>query len=187
MEARINRAKTQPLYVIWCDPEELVYRVTGATNNIHNVSLMTYACSCPDYTQRKQPCKHMLFVLLRRLRIDEDDVRDNYIEGFLYEDLITREIDRKFGGFVDLLSSDDEVEDEEQQEIKQRAAIRKEVDGVECGICCDDMSKDQETMGELVFCDDTCGNAIHRTCYQRLCEVTKNNTPPCIYCRTPLK
>ncbi|KAL9279165.1 putative transferase chromatin regulator PHD family [Arabidopsis thaliana] len=52
-------------------PNAGTFHVLGATCNVYTVTLMaTPTCTCPD---RKKPCKHILFVLIRVLGIPLDD------------------------------------------------------------------------------------------------------------------
>lgn len=52
-------------------PNAATFHVLGATCNVYTVTLtVTPTCTCPD---RKKPCKHILFVLIRALGIPLDD------------------------------------------------------------------------------------------------------------------
>ncbi|CAN8236690.1 unnamed protein product [Cochlearia groenlandica] len=52
-------------------PNAATFHVLGATCNVYTVTLTaTPTCTCPD---RKKPCKHILFVLIRVLGLPLDD------------------------------------------------------------------------------------------------------------------
>merc|ERR1712151_692915 len=50
--------------------------VLGSTGNVYEVEIgPSPCCDCPDFLRRQSPCKHVLFVYLRVLRLDSDDPR----------------------------------------------------------------------------------------------------------------
>ncbi|CAI5465509.1 unnamed protein product [Closterium sp. Yama58-4] len=61
---------TSPLRPCSCN-----FHVLGATGNVYTVTISQQpSCTCPDYGNGNL-CKHMLFVLLRVLRVGEEDPR----------------------------------------------------------------------------------------------------------------
>jgi hypothetical protein len=83
MEARISRALTQRLHLLevvvptpWSPPghpERLgTYRVTGLSDvyTVHMGVNSLHTCTCPDYSGRQEPCKHIFFILFRVMNID---------------------------------------------------------------------------------------------------------------------
>ena len=78
VRARMSRAKTQRMYLIAQDEDggsetELArrFRVLGSTGNVYCVEISGEpACDCPDGAKGNL-CKHILFVLLRVLRVPE--------------------------------------------------------------------------------------------------------------------
>ncbi len=74
---RILRAKTQRLYLIHrgaIENNQCEFAVLGSTGNIYNVTMKHLPkCTCPDFTRgHNHLCKHILFVLLKVMAIDEN-------------------------------------------------------------------------------------------------------------------
>eukprot|EP00961_Rhodomonas_salina_P258616 3494969-Rhodomonas_salina.1 len=78
VEQRIGRALQQRLYLIERKPAaesqlEQEFVVLGNTGNVYEVCIgQLPRCSCPD-NQKGNRCKHLLFVLLRVLKVGQDD------------------------------------------------------------------------------------------------------------------
>ncbi|KAI3967624.1 hypothetical protein MKW92_003499 [Papaver armeniacum] len=67
--ARIERALNQCLHLL--HRSEGDFFVLGETGNVYTVTLSRIpSCNCPDWNA---PCKHMLFVFLRVLRVSQGD------------------------------------------------------------------------------------------------------------------
>lgn len=77
MEARIKRAMAQRIYLTG-RPARDQFAVAGLTSNYlvymnnHTYETCAHFCSCPDFTNRHQACKHIFFVLFRVLGIPQD-------------------------------------------------------------------------------------------------------------------
>lgn len=75
MEARINRALNQRLYFI-SSPSPDLYQIAGLTNEYDvKIDIVNdeHTCTCMDFKNRQEPCKHIFFVLFRLLRFDKDE------------------------------------------------------------------------------------------------------------------
>ena len=68
--SRIERALKQPIYLLSADheePNEWVFQVQGFSGNHYTVNINSEECNCtcPDYTQRHNICKHVFFIIGR--------------------------------------------------------------------------------------------------------------------------
>lgn len=67
--------------------------------------------------------------------------------------------------------------------------MRRPIDGQSCGICLDDL----DTTERLLYCETSCGNAVHADCYDRwAASALARHTgrapweATCVYCRQPM-
>ncbi|CAE7751992.1 ALG9 [Symbiodinium sp. CCMP2592] len=78
---RIDRALEQRLYLLKLERPHAggaggIFHVLGSTGNVYTVHIGTKpSCDCPDFLKGRGPCKHILFIWLRVLRLEEDDYR----------------------------------------------------------------------------------------------------------------
>src|SRR3989337_1997485 len=73
---RKQRAKTQNLFLIETKDIEnsKEYTVMGSTGNVYKVIISNKpTCTCPDYKLRKRRCKHIYFILIRVMKVKEDE------------------------------------------------------------------------------------------------------------------
>lgn len=76
METRKDRALTQNLALISIEGE--IYNVRGSTGNVYQIVIKNGpVCSCPDYTKRQIRCKHIYFVLITVLKVENTEL-DSY-------------------------------------------------------------------------------------------------------------
>lgn len=72
---RIQRAKTHRLYVLEMHPmppDHVVFLVQGSTGNEYVVDICKNpSCSCPDHSTNGHICKHLLYVYLKVLRMED--------------------------------------------------------------------------------------------------------------------
>lgn len=170
MLSRIERAQTQPIYILDNNNDELKYTVVGSTTNLYTVSLITDTCDCPDFVRRQLPCKHIIFVWLNKFGISPDEIEENYIIGF--EEDYLRSLVYSY--------SCDSNQDKKKKEQKEGEVKQRFFEGLECAICYEEMG----VKDSLVYCRTTCGNSIHRACFEKMREVMKRGT--CPYCRSKM-
>ncbi|XP_008794171.2 mitogen-activated protein kinase kinase kinase 1 [Phoenix dactylifera] len=149
--------------------------ILGATGNVYTVTLATTAsCTCPD---RTVPCKHILFVLLRVLRLSFDDAciwRRTLRPWQLARLLGTPTAPDVLAGsrtrerFHRLFSGNGEID-------RTRA---REDDGAVCPICLEGMGGG----GRLVTCG-TCGNSLHGECLLGWRRSRGRSAASCVVCR----
>ncbi|KAG1330109.1 mitogen-activated protein kinase kinase kinase 1 [Cocos nucifera] len=149
--------------------------ILGATGNVYIVTLAsTSSCTCPD---RSVPCKHILFVLLRVLRLSVGDAciwRRTLRPWQLARLLGTPTAPDVLAGsrarerFHRLFSVNSDV---------GRTRAREDDDAV-CPICLEEMGGG----GRLVTCS-TCGNSLHGECLLGWRRSQGRNGTSCVVCR----
>lgn len=174
-------------YAIQGSTGEKVYHVKVAPNP---------TCTCPDYTYRRNRCKHIYFMLLRMLRvpdslIDDTVFLDSYIATWK-SDFASRRLAQQLQDEeeedVIIASSDDETvessddeddtlsdEDEEDSveiiepvRVCHQHRVRRRALGGNCPICLEGLR--ENTAHALTFCATQCGNNVHLSCMQRYAQ-----------------
>ncbi|KAI1445530.1 hypothetical protein F5Y02DRAFT_386534 [Annulohypoxylon stygium] len=169
-----DRATSQRFYVLGrtrhgtpdC-PEESV-ELTGSTGNIYVVHIAQQpTCTCPHSLKGNQ-CKHVIYVLSRVLRAPFN---------LVYQlALLTTELREIFGNAPPIDTGD-------RSGGEKHDKIRKSLED-DCPIC----FSPYEDAEEIVYCRATCGNNIHKECFETWAN-TKRKSPgekvTCPMCRTP--
>ena len=179
--ARKQRGATQNIFLIEtliCDDNilERKYVVMGSTGNVYNVIIKDIPeCTCPDYMTRGKRCKHIYFILIRVMRIINED-QEEYSEDELYEmfnniPTVTNNliVDNKTKNTYEKLKQSNKL----KPEIKQKE--QKSTDDL-CPVCLDDLDNGDE----LDYCKFSCGKPIHKICYVMW---TKKHPLNCIFCK----
>src|SRR5580700_10634340 len=100
-DSRKQRGVTQNIFlietIIGTEQYERKYIVMGSTGNIYNVIIKNEPeCTCPDYTTRYKRCKHIYFVLMRIMKInnvdEEEYTNDELVEMFKNIPQITNQL-----------------------------------------------------------------------------------------------
>ncbi|OTB09821.1 hypothetical protein K445DRAFT_323604 [Daldinia sp. EC12] len=169
-----DRATSQRFYVLGrtragtadC-PEESV-ELTGSTGNIYIVRIAQQpTCTCP-HAQSGHQCKHIIYVLSRVLRARFDLV---YQLALLPSEL--REI----------FEHAPPIEIEGQSSSEAYDKNRKPLEG-DCPICFMPFESAEDT----VYCRVTCGQNIHKECFEMWAITKRKSTKDqvtCPMCRTP--
>lgn len=189
-EARKERGRKQPIYLASFPEEEELksesssessrhfkVKVLGTTKTIYNVKLNFYqndknreewedvcTCSCPDFTNRQQECKHIFFIMYRVLRGSDFDTSKQVLDRlilFMKVGYGGSETDKNNLLSPDLLNTP-----------TKKIEIRK-WEGEECAICCDEM----EPGSKIWSCSACCGKSLHANCFVKWKQKT------CPYCR----
>ncbi|KAH7657649.1 Mitogen-activated protein kinase kinase kinase protein [Dioscorea alata] len=156
--------------------------ILGATGNVYTVTLTaTPSCTCPD---RTIPCKHILFVLLRVLRLPFDDVclrrrvlRPCHLTRLLAipTSAATLAGPRARERFHQLYSTPAGI-------LNMHTRPRPLEEGTLCPICLEPMSDDDDG-GALVTCR-TCGNSLHGECLAKWRRSRGRRAATCVVCRS---
>lgn len=170
-----------------------VYIVLGTTGNVYYPTFSRAkapTCTCRDNRVRRVPCKHILFVLHRVLKLPRSaDHRD--IDGMLAQrnrDDIKKVLapDAVREGYLEQtgFSLDDEPSLGPQRQRVAEGGPRPLDRGEDCPICYEDMSSDPP--GQLVWCT-ACRRSMHVDCFGKWRDVKLKGHEPvtCVYCRQP--
>eukprot|EP01119_Soliformovum_irregulare_P019655 TRINITY_DN6274_c0_g1_i1.p1 TRINITY_DN6274_c0_g1~~TRINITY_DN6274_c0_g1_i1.p1 ORF type:complete len:493 (-),score=106.67 TRINITY_DN6274_c0_g1_i1:1-1326(-) len=182
---RINRALSQRMYL--ASREEISeterhFAVLGSVGNIYTVVITDLPhCSCPDF-ERGHLCKHILFVYLKVLRVDPSS-SIIYQKGllpseikFIFENAPKDPTKTVMANSKVQKAYNSMTQAEETEEVDEN--LRKNVEGEDCAICYETMSKKEKT----VWCR-TCGNNVHEACWKQWASAKKGQPITCVYCR----
>lgn len=190
--ARIGRAITQRLYLInQTDISkegnlERKYAVLGSTGNVYDVNICKLpTCSCPDFG-RSRLCKHILFVVLKVLRVDSRSelvFQDALLQSELAEifknappapnDIQAKaEVLTAYNKMVGESSSSSSSAAEPAE--APPAPVNDKTPEGDCPVCFEDLPN-----GEALDSCLTCKNFIHVDCLKMWLSRSKT----CCYCR----
>ena len=169
---RIERCYTDNIYLIESVPPdseddmERTYVIMGHSGHVYNVTISHRPkCTCPDFYLRGNRCKHIYFVLIRIMNID--NVTDKY-----YSDDDLTDMFRNIPPIAqNLMYKGSDVEINEGKEVEQKFE-----EGDICPICLDPL----ENGKELDFCRYSCGKTIHSKCFSMW---VKSKGSICVFCR----
>ena len=167
-----NRALTQRMFALDrqrnndnpAHPTETI-SLAGTTGNIYTIVIdKVPRCDCPHALKGHQ-CKHVAYVLSRVLRVRAEL---QYQLAF-----ISSELREMFAQAPPLPSAPAE---------EQTSGNRKPIEG-ECPICVEDF--DVERRESIVYCQASCGNNIHKQCFEKWAATKRGGEVTCPYCRSP--
>ncbi|KAI0424743.1 hypothetical protein F5Y09DRAFT_129956 [Xylaria sp. FL1042] len=173
-EVIYQRATEQRFYVLnrsrcgtaGCPEEEV--EITGSTGNIYNVRIAQVpSCTCPHALKGNQ-CKHIIYVMSRVLRARADLV---YQLALLSTEL--REI----------FTNAPPIEPDIDTGSKAQDPKRKQIEG-DCPICFTPFEGPEDT----VYCRATCGQNIHKECFEMWAATKRRGARDaitCPMCRSP--
>lgn len=146
-------------------PSETI-ELAGSTGNVYTVTITHKpTCSCPYFAKGHAECKHIIYALVKVLKAPTEL---QYQLAFLTSEL--EEILENAGP----LPTEQAVHQHESG-----GARRHPVEG-DCAICCEDLNAEAE---EVVWCRGTCGNNLHKSCFQQWAATKRGSTVTCPYCR----
>lgn len=170
---RKERGKTQQLYLVE-RKNDLDYLVMGSTGNIYSVSIQKQPqCTCPDYKQRKKRCKHIYFVLLRIMKVKNEDQLE-------YSDADLIQMIKNIPEITKNLIVNKKVAEEYKKIDSKTGLVEKNMDADDlCPICLDDLNNGQP----IDYCKFSCGKCIHEACLKMWIQGSKSNK--CLFCTQP--
>lgn len=182
------------------DVPPCAFTVAGSTGNIYHVTLDAIpSCTCPDFLRKRDLCKHVFFVLLKCIGIEQDSPL-LYQKAFLASErrqLLRRMEQRRTGGTAvqapaavraayRQLTGVDATKygiDEHENDSNDGGVQRKSLDAdADCPICFDSLSTDAGNTA-LVYCRAACGANFHAECIQRW--MVQGSHKDCPNCRQP--
>ncbi|RKP37165.1 hypothetical protein BJ085DRAFT_17215, partial [Dimargaris cristalligena] len=169
MKERIDRAMAQRIYMI--DRKQLSdlehqFVIMGSTGKVYEVVIKHVpSCNCVDFI-RGNHCKHILFVILKVLRVPRESPLC-FQRAWLTEELE----DKTTAASEDAVSSYGikrrplavMLAETDREHLQSSHNDASDLD--RCPVCYDDMTVEQWTAHELVWCQKSCGNNIHGSCF----------------------
>ncbi|KAK9916899.1 hypothetical protein WJX75_008503 [Coccomyxa subellipsoidea] len=170
------------------------FAVLGATANVYQVRVGRHPhCTCPD-AAKGNLCKHYLYVMIRVLRLDQNDpiVWQRALLTSEAEEVLSgaRSTNRGDGVMAAAAvcaaykrAAGDAVEEPEEAAAP---ASGRPIEG-DCPICFDDLVPGGTTPQTRVVTCDTCGNHAHEECFRKWTAQRKSahQSVTCVYCRAP--
>lgn len=160
---RIHRAKTQKIYLInrYVTDKLATFEIMGTTGNVYNVTLSgNPICTCPDHQQRKNRCKHILFMLVKIF-----DVEDPYQEEFSTKEI--KKYIKEYNTNITRFTVKYDI-------VNGCIDVGEKCEEDDCVICLDSLQNGEE----YVHCKKFCGRCIHKDCYNMVISSNKR----CPYC-----
>ncbi|KAJ5907903.1 hypothetical protein N7495_000585 [Penicillium taxi] len=158
---------------------EFYFTMVGTTGNIYKVTIgKVPTCDCPDGEKGNQ-CKHICYVLVNCLKAPQ---HLQYQLAFLSSELrqIYQVYDRSpLRQAQTALENDDGSHNDTEDDIcKAAEENHKPADG-DCPICFMEFKPNEK----LVWCKASCGNNVHKVCFDQWAATTRKSGVRCVYCR----
>eukprot|EP00741_Cyanophora_paradoxa_P009090 tig00000145_g8802.t1 len=144
------------------------FSVLGSTGNVYTVRIDSLpSCDCPDFQKHGQPCKHILFVYLRVLKVPSTNPlvwQAALLEPELREALggaaadRLRRVDSRFVAAAAVRAQHAAMTGQKPaEELDGRGAApvaQRPVEG-DCPVCCEEFGREA-----VVWCRASCGNNV---------------------------
>lgn len=166
---RLERGITQtmPLIKEEVKESELLYKVRGTQKKIYDIILDNeWSCTCPDFLNRGELCKHIYFILKRVLHYGTEELKEGIEDHQVFKQA------------SDVAKKHQRLAAEYRKSGKDKKVQMKPISECDCCICCEEF----ETESEIIYCKSVCGKPLHKACYQIWSEVSET----CPNCRTPM-
>ncbi|KAL1406865.1 hypothetical protein Q8F55_006274 [Vanrija albida] len=176
-----------------------VFKVLGSTGNVYTVEIAQLpSCDCPDFAKGNAPCKHIIFIFLKVLKVDVSSAVW-YQRALLQRSELRAVMDAApstSGVSVSskvrtafLKASGVEVEEDETQETTaEENGKRLNSIGEDCPVCFEEMTAAEHDAGGLVFdlSEGGCGKPLHAQCFAMWSQTAKSKSTPvsCVWCRS---
>ena len=171
---------------------EREYVILGSTGNVYTATIGTlHGCTCHDFRFRRSLCKHILFVLIKVLRVNTDSF-------YVYQHgLLTTELKKVFRGAPSTLFGvvaadrvrrkyrNDPMSESEEKEMEV-VVERKEKEGNDCPVCMEEFESGDDAEA-ITWCQGQCGNNVHVQCFEQweANQLANHQEVVCMFCRTP--
>lgn len=203
---RCDRAMSQRMFMIERVPyanapnQVDFFKVLGSTGNVYTVTIGNFpSCDCPDYINGNSPCKHIIFVFLKVLKVPEDS-SIWYQKGLTAAEVqwvfrhappaptgsvavppsVRDAYLRATGNLPEQVTSTSG--DNEHFDGKRIKAI-----GEDCPVCYEEMTQQDDVNKKLVYDDSLsgCGRPLHAECFRMWAVTAKKSGKDvtCVWCR----
>ncbi|GAA0150491.1 hypothetical protein Leryth_008484 [Lithospermum erythrorhizon] len=162
-----------------------LFFILGATGNVYTVNLTTTpSCSCPDPSN---PCKHILFVLIRVLGVSLDD--QSLWRRTLWPSQLHRLL--SLPTLAEAMAASYLIERFHFLFFQQKSSSNRFLDssieikdGASCPICLEEMEVMEEgNEGKKIVACRTCRNVVHEECILEWKRRSKKRSISCVLCR----
>ena len=177
--SRLDRAFQQRIYMMNAErppeePDVFEFMVMGATGKPYNITIQNHRgvhCSCFDHTKNHKLCKHILFMLIRVLKLARQEIYEKY---FLKNSFFcTPKTFQKCVEFIESTQCKNLIgKYDNQGNVQQRKIDEEDC----CPICFEDFVEKES----IVYCKSSCGKSVHQSCFVKWANI-KGGT--CVYCR----
>lgn len=181
--ARKERGKAKNIFLIQTHEydqknRERKYDIMGTTKNVYTVTINKIPkCTCPDYKQRHNRCKHIYFVLTQIMKVsrEREDIEsydDNELEDMFNKiPIITENLRVNAQCLQKYLGTKNK---NKNGEVEMKEASEEDI----CPVCLGDIMDENE---ETVYCKYSCGQCIHAKCFEMYNSQTK--AIKCLFCQ----
>ena len=177
--SRLQRALTERIYVVGSDADRASFEVQGNSEMTYDVELLPLpVCNCQDFVFRHSggrggaPCKHILNVVVRVLRLDHAIFCNMLFFPAYYRQEVIRAINTHKDRLVDFAFDGD---DEKKNKTNSQVVTTPKNDE-ECAVCFESFSSAQSKSNWTCTC---CGHRLHQECWRRW----RKRAPTCPFCR----
>lgn len=192
---RLERSAGHRLFLVDKSIEEGQIRcaVMGTNGNVYKCCIdLTPSCNCQDFSKRREtsqhgPCKHLIFIFMRVLKLDHEDPR------WWQKCLVPSELEGLLSTAQGSVSPESGVLAEEAVLVEYRKSSSQELDETgrrplegECTVCYEDLvptNRNTQSGNETTFCKK-CGNNFHSACLDTWFRAQANRT--CPLCRASM-
>ena len=189
---------------------EREYAVLGSTGNVYQITIGTlHHCTCPDFAKGNL-CKHVMFVLLKVLRVDSNSKYVMHLpltvyvykqrnaiccDRYVYQKaLLTTELAQIFEAAPQTLFDSEVVATAAVRKKYKKitgngdddgdevTVERKALAGNDCPVCMEELDDKEPT----TWCRAVCGQNVHVECFRewRRAAERKGEDVVCMFCRS---
>lgn len=189
---RIQRAQTQRMYLVDRETISDIHQkfvILGSTGNLYTVNIKHLpTCDCPDF-KKGNLCKHVLFVMLKVLRIPStselvyqaalisDELRSMFLQAPNPTALANATVVQQYQA---IKNGQDPNAVANAVNASGAKDVRRAIEG-DCPICFDELR--EADRGNIEFCR-TCGNNVHLECFNNWKRSKNFAKITCVYCRS---
>ncbi|PWZ00764.1 hypothetical protein BCV70DRAFT_200025 [Testicularia cyperi] len=187
-------------------PNQEEFQVFGSRGNIYRVTVdYECKCTCIDFVKNKSPCKHMLFVYYKVLRLPSSSpaymfttlgtaqlvqIFAEALADPVAEAVASKGVRKAWEEAIGYQGGEEASTSATTIETAKRPGKRILPEaGDLCGVCFEDLPKGSEE--NLEFCLESCGRPIHTDCLQMWFQNRSTDAygrameKTCIWCRAP--
>nr|XP_019013598.1 uncharacterized protein I206_01668 [Kwoniella pini CBS 10737]OCF52379.1 hypothetical protein I206_01668 [Kwoniella pini CBS 10737] len=206
---RYKRAISQRLFMIEREhygegaSQTEQFKVLGSTGNVYTVDIgRSPKCDCPDHRMGNKPCKHIIFVFIKVLKVPDD----SYL---WYQTALTAmevvfaaapptphgsvtvnvQVHKAYLKATGKGGEDEEVVTSVDKEVKDEIhGKRLDAVGEDCPVCYEEMTQEDVDGRKLTYDESLtgCGKPLHTQCFDMwaMSARKKGDDVTCVWCRS---